>query len=97
MAEVTPCARPEKAAVNLLVISKYKMVINLMKKVARVPICHLYYCKVVKIFLHKNPQLTQNNVVICFKKEILYMKATGIVRRIVDLGRVVIPKEIRKL
>ena len=30
------------------------------------------------------------------KKEILYMKATGIVRRIDDLGRVVIPKEIRR-
>ena len=29
-------------------------------------------------------------------KEILYMKATGIVRRIDDLGRVVIPKEIRR-
>ena len=26
----------------------------------------------------------------------LYMKATGIVRRIDDLGRVVIPKEIRR-
>ena len=29
-------------------------------------------------------------------KEIIYMKATGIVRRIDDLGRVVIPKEIRR-
>ncbi len=29
-------------------------------------------------------------------QEILYMKATGIVRRIDDLGRVVIPKEIRR-
>ena len=29
-------------------------------------------------------------------KEFLYMKATGIVRRIDDLGRVVIPKEIRR-
>ena len=26
----------------------------------------------------------------------LYMKATGIVRRIDDLGRIVIPKEIRR-
>ena len=26
----------------------------------------------------------------------IYMKATGVVRRIDDLGRVVIPKEIRK-
>ena len=34
---------------------------------------------------------------ICKSKEILYiMKATGIVRRIDDLGRVVIPKEIRR-
>ena len=30
------------------------------------------------------------------QKEIIYMKATGIVRRIDDLGRVVIPKEIRR-
>ena len=29
-------------------------------------------------------------------KENLYIKATGIVRRIDDLGRVVIPKEIRR-
>ena len=29
-------------------------------------------------------------------KENLYMKATGIVRRIDDLGRIVIPKEIRR-
>ena len=40
--------------------------------------------------------------VLCFSvksrlsKEIYYMKATGIVRRIDDLGRVVIPKEIRR-
>ena len=31
------------------------------------------------------------------EKEFLYMKATGIVRRIDDLGRVVIPKEIRRV
>ncbi len=30
------------------------------------------------------------------EKELIYMKATGIVRRIDDLGRVVIPKEIRR-
>lgn len=30
------------------------------------------------------------------KKGIIYMKATGIVRRIDDLGRIVIPKEIRR-
>jgi bifunctional DNA-binding transcriptional regulator/antitoxin component of YhaV-PrlF toxin-antitoxin module len=29
-------------------------------------------------------------------RRFLYMKATGIVRRIDDLGRVVIPKEIRR-
>ena len=28
--------------------------------------------------------------------KVIYMKATGIVRRIDDLGRVVIPKEIRR-
>ena len=31
-----------------------------------------------------------------YKRSLLYMKATGIVRRIDDLGRVVIPKEIRR-
>ena len=31
-----------------------------------------------------------------YAREILDMKATGIVRRIDDLGRVVIPKEIRR-
>ena len=30
------------------------------------------------------------------RKEVLKMKATGIVRRIDDLGRIVIPKEIRR-
>ena len=49
----------------------------------------------------KVPKMNQNQ-----KKELLvfnylnkgdlYMKATGIVRRIDDLGRVVIPKEIRR-
>ena len=33
---------------------------------------------------------------ICKTRRFLYMKATGIVRRIDDLGRVVIPKEIRR-
>ena len=32
----------------------------------------------------------------CNQGEFVYMKATGIVRRIDDLGRVVIPKEIRR-
>ena len=30
------------------------------------------------------------------KRSFIYMKATGIVRRIDDLGRIVIPKEIRR-
>ena len=35
--------------------------------------------------------------VLCIKiKEVISLKATGVVRRIDDLGRVVIPKEIRK-
>ncbi len=34
--------------------------------------------------------------VIKYSKEVIYVKATGIVRRIDDLGRVVIPKEIRR-
>ena len=33
---------------------------------------------------------------VIIKKRFKYMKATGIVRRIDDLGRVVIPKEIRR-
>ena len=46
---------------------------------------------------HKPPLLTDTNSVIKSTKEILYiMKATGIVRRIDDLGKVVIPKEIRR-
>ena len=40
--------------------------------------------------------LTDNRNVIKSTKEFLYMKATGIVRRIDDLGRIVIPKEIRR-
>lgn len=31
------------------------------------------------------------------KKEKIILKATGVVRRIDDLGRIVIPKEIRKV
>lgn len=45
---------------------------------------------------YNSPFLTDTNIVICKSKEIFYMKATGIVRRIDDLGRVVIPKEIRR-
>ena len=44
---------------------------------------------------YKSPFLTDTNLTICYQKE-KNMKATGIVRRIDDLGRVVIPKEIRR-
>ena len=37
-----------------------------------------------------------NSTTLNNEKEFLYTKATGIVRRIDDLGRVVIPKEIRR-
>lgn len=40
---------------------------------------------------------TDTTITVVFvKRRILYMKATGIVRRIDDLGRVVVPKEIRR-
>ena len=42
------------------------------------------------------PCLANTNSVICKSRRSIYMKATGIVRRIDDLGRVVIPKEIRR-
>ena len=46
---------------------------------------------------YKTPLLTDNRNVIKINKGVFaYMKATGIVRRIDDLGRVVIPKEIRR-
>jgi AbrB family transcriptional regulator (stage V sporulation protein T) len=46
---------------------------------------------------HISPNVAENNGVISIKaKEYNIMKATGIVRRIDDLGRVVIPKEIRR-
>ena len=47
--------------------------------------------------LHKNSLIAQNTVVNSKKGAIYIMKATGIVRRIDDLGRVVIPKEIRRV
>ena len=47
----------------------------------------------IGIFPHKIQILTMNKFV---SKENHTMKATGIVRRIDDLGRVVIPKEIRR-
>lgn len=49
-----------------------------------------------KISLYKSGSFTDNRNVITNKEIGLYMKATGIVRRIDDLGRVVIPKEIRR-
>ncbi len=43
------------------------------------------------------PVISNNSIVNSIKKGVIYnMKATGIVRRIDDLGRVVIPKEIRR-
>ena len=45
---------------------------------------------------YKSPHFANTNCAKTKFKENLYMKATGIVRRIDDLGRVVIPKEIRR-
>ena len=45
---------------------------------------------------YKSPCFTDTNSTNLQSKEFLYMTATGIVRRIDDLGRVVIPKEIRR-
>jgi AbrB family transcriptional regulator (stage V sporulation protein T) len=49
-----------------------------------------------KITQYISPQNTDNNNTNCNLRRNVYMKATGIVRRIDDLGRVVIPKEIRR-
>jgi AbrB family transcriptional regulator (stage V sporulation protein T) len=50
--------------------------------------------------LHKLPKaannISENKISQINAKGEIYMKATGIVRRIDDLGRVVIPKEIRR-
>ena len=46
---------------------------------------------------YKSPCLTNNSIVIRqHYEERRYMKATGLVRRVDDLGRIVIPKEIRR-
>ena len=46
---------------------------------------------------YKSPCFTDTNSQVCKARRLLYiMKATDIVRRIDDLGRVVIPKEIRR-
>jgi len=47
-------------------------------------------------FSYRRAKQVQNNRDILTFKEICSMKATGIVRRIDDLGRIVIPKEIRR-
>ena len=46
--------------------------------------------------MDKIPHKSNNSFVNSFKGDLVCMKATGIVRRIDDLGRVVIPKEIRR-
>ena len=46
--------------------------------------------------VHKCSSLTNNSTTISKIRGFINMKATGIVRRIDDLGRVVIPKEIRR-
>ena len=46
--------------------------------------------------MHKFFLLTNNRHKVNKKEEII-LKATGVVRRIDDLGRIVIPKEIRKV
>ena len=45
---------------------------------------------------YKSPCFTDTNSKFVKQGVFVYMKATGIVRRIDDLGRVVIPKEIRR-
>ena len=50
----------------------------------------------VQVYQYKSLQNTDNNNTICNSRRNVYMKATGIVRRIDDLGRVVVPKEIRR-
>lgn len=51
-----------------------------------------------KLMTNNLPEFADNIIAgkLFAKRSILYMKATGIVRRIDDLGRVVIPKEIRR-
>ena len=48
------------------------------------------------IYQNKSSCFADTNITICNLRRNVYMKATGIVRRIDDLGRVVIPKEIRR-
>lgn len=66
-------------------------------------VIHIFHTKnekiaVAHIFLHNITHFAGQYLcaIILHKKGDLYMKATGIVRRIDDLGRVVIPKEIRR-
>ena len=54
-------------------------------------------CKIIVGAVIERPRAAGCRPLRKANKEIdLYMKATGIVRRIDDLGRVVIPKEIRR-
>lgn len=46
--------------------------------------------------MHKNSFFCHNKINKVMIKEGKILKATGVVRRIDDLGRIVIPKEIRK-
>ena len=53
--------------------------------------------KSVPLFEYNNGNIPHtNSTPLNSEKEFLYMKATGIVRRIDELGRVVVPKEIRR-
>ena len=50
-----------------------------------------------KNYAHKAPPFANNkDTIICKKGVLTSMKATGVVRRIDNLGRIVIPKEIRR-
>ena len=49
-----------------------------------------------KFTQYKSTLNTNNNNITCNLRRNVKMKATGIVRRIDDLGRIVIPKEIRR-
>ena len=68
---------------------------SIYNKLSQVFVISLIHFK-SKSVQYKSPQNTDNNNTICNLRRNVYMKATGIVRRIDDLGRVVIPKEIRR-
>lgn len=55
------------------------------------------FCGNILFFIpHKQPFLANNSRGNAKQGEETFMKATGIVRRVDDLGRIVIPKEIRR-